>query len=1246
MSRITQLSLAAFLLASFAVCDLAHAQRRNRGSISVVFYYLKNKEVLSEISIPDESKKKIDDLSKKATFTRDQYSPFLKRIDAAKTDDEKQKIREEMSKASKDHRKKYETEALNLLSEKQRTRFWQLRFRIRGIDAIVTDEAVERLKISDKQKDKLRPVLRERGGVMYRLPRSTRGDKEKMAKLRAEWDTKVLAALTPSQRDQWKTMLGPPRASEGGKDGGKNGSKSGGTKTVDRPKTPRKRIAGTDGKYVASFDAKGAKGKRPDTNGVSNVSTQRTVSRTGEKREFSFSFENAPWKIVLEYFAKKAKLTLDGNNLPPDTFNYRDPNLYTLTEALDVINGYLIPKNYILVRRDKFLVIHNLENPVPPGIVPDVSPEEIKNYGRNEMMRVVFSIKAGVDVTEIVKDVEGMVNENYGKVQSLAAAQTVIVTDTGDKLRRIAKLLEKVVDTPEPGDLAMRAFPLQYIRATDAEEHLTTLLNALKKSTNVSFSASQQQSSDPRERFRQMMASRFGGGRGGRGGSSRGGSSRGGSSGGSSRSTRTSGDANVRVASDIRTNSVIVTASVEKIKLAEQIVKAIDVPAKEGQLVEQMQNNQPYLKSYKVRGVTATEVTKTLSVLLPEGSVINEDGRAGTIHIFGNKEVHQMAEELISEMGGSGGGVAIVSVKYNDPTAVAATLANMFINDGQSAPSIQADSRGRQLLVRGSKSQIEQIKTLVTQLEANSIARASYVDTQNGNTRRFDVPGDPAEFAKRLQQMLNGNTRNPIRVVIPKKQDDIRERETPRGGTREGVSTPRRDRKLWDRNNPYTKPVNDRVGQVQPKPKKKADESFALYSAEDGEAVKKLAAAEKQPANASQPKPTGAPVNIFVQNGQLVIDSDDKEALNRIQGLISAMSANYTPRTRWTVRYLQTADATEAASMVEQLMPSTTVASTASSSSNSMFAGLTSGFSGLGNSISNMTGLNTLSDSLRIIPDVRSNALWISGTSDKVRDVERLLDVLDKSDLPANMRDRVPRMIPVRYADVNEVASIVRDVYADYMQPTRSNGGGGGQQFNPLAMLMGGGRSGRGGRSGGGRSGGNTRQQAVRLTLGIDQRTGQLVVSANDTLYQQIEQMVYDLDKSAYLGETTTRVVQLKNASSATITQTLTAMHPNISITGARPTTSNRPNSNNRNPNGQPSTNGRPNNGNNDALRQMMQLRALRGAMGGGGSPTGFNRGGFGRGGSNFGRGGSSFGRGGSSFGRGGFGGFGRGGRR
>src|SRR6185312_8629248 len=64
--------------------------------------------------------------------------------------------------------------------------------------------------------------------------------------------------------------------------------------------------------------------------------------------KLSFNFRYAPWADVLKLFADENDLTLDLNDVPLGVFNYHDDQQYTMTEALDILNGYLISKGYIL----------------------------------------------------------------------------------------------------------------------------------------------------------------------------------------------------------------------------------------------------------------------------------------------------------------------------------------------------------------------------------------------------------------------------------------------------------------------------------------------------------------------------------------------------------------------------------------------------------------------------------------------------------------------------------------------------------------------------------------------------------------------------------------------------------------------------------------------------------------------------------------------------------------------------------
>jgi type II secretory pathway component GspD/PulD (secretin) len=218
-----------------------------------------------------------------------------------------------------------------------------------------------------------------------------------------------------------------------------------------------------------------------------------------------------------------------------------------------------------------------------------------------------------------------------------------------------------------------------------------------------------------------------------------------------------------------------------------------------------------------------------------------------------------------------------------------------------------------------------------------------------------------------------------------------------------------------------------------------------------------------------------------------------------------------------------------------------------------MLGELTGGMSSMGRSLMNATGLSSAMAgalTLRIIPDARSNALYVAGPPDQVREVESMLRVLDASELPEQLRERAPHRIQVQHAEVEDVAAIVREIYKDDMTPEGQQPG---QQQNPFAMFMGGGSS-RGGSSSG--RGGQQQGRSIKLTLSVDARTNTLIVSSSESLFRQIESFVQAIDDDARAANRTVRVVDVKRSNSAAVQTALSAMHSKIKVASGGRTSS------------------------------------------------------------------------------------------
>lgn len=1025
------------------------------------------------------------------------------------------------------------------------------------------------------------------------------------------------------------------------------------------------------------------------------------VPNEDPEKPFSFSFRYAPWADVLQLFATKANLTLDLTEIPPGTFNYLDSRRYTPTEALDILNGYLLPKGFVLVRRDQFLVVANISNGIPPNLVPDVLPEDLEKRGKNELMSVLIPL-TGLDAEVAANEVKDLVGPQ-GKVSSLKNTNSIVVTDIGSNLRRIHRLLTGDGATGNR-ELTFKSVPLKHITAAEAERTVRRLFG-LPTSTATTTSSSSSPSRDERSRWED------------RGRDDRGRDPREQQPPQTSRpSTTTNALASkLQVTAETRTNSLLIAAPATLLPTVEELIKSIDVDR--GADGRPLAGESPVsLRVYQVTSSDLTQVVRTISTLMP-GTVVGEDARYGKIFIQATETEHGEIDRLVKQLAGdASSSVAVVNLVKLDPVAASNTLRSLFSSDGREAPSIEPDAYGNRLMIRGTPDQLAQVKSLLAELGEDGTGNAKRT-TGQGMVRSLTLGGrDPEEVLQLMQKVWAATDESPIRIVVPSARNPVRELKTPGARKIEPTQTPApRQPDLTtgvpvDRS-PVSQAASSPVaaatpatrgslltvsrtsrpaqavrvaavledeavdlegdGTLSPTEKDtKGPEGIPQESA-DAETPANEAAASNEVVGDASPGATPSRtkpqvskeaegkatlkavppgVSMTVNGDEIIMTSPDTTALDRLEELFGTLAESIPARTRWTIFYLRTADATETATMLERLFPQSSVTASSAADSGGMFGGFSSGFSSMGKSMLGATGLDSLGSSsqpVRIITDTRANALFVSGPTDKIREIEQMLEILDADELPQNARDRLPRSIAVNYADVEEVASIVNEVFKDKLESPqampgggqRGGRGGGGGDFNPLAMMM--------GQMGGGAQGRGA-QRGPEMTLGVDTRTSHLVVSANDSLFQQVSELVTDLDQRAKDARQTIRVITLDKADPAVLSQSISSLMPKVSVSGSNRTRPSRSSTGSGGNSSQPQQDQPQQQPNSDDIRRIMEqrMRERMGSGGGGAAPSGGGFGGGGFGGGNSGFGGGGRGQGGGGRGGGGnTGGGGRGGR-
>jgi len=1232
---------------------------------------LGNETTRSELAMTPEQQQKLNALSESLRSNGGiQFGDFRQRLQAAQSEEDRNQIRAEMSHRFEELQKQTDAQVKEILTPAQVERLEELRLQREGPMALVREpELATEFGLSEAQKEQLQKLTDERMSSWFGMRGAS---EEERQHLRDEWNQKYMAVLTPEQQERWTKRLGAPVASvtpTGTPASAAAASPESSPAMVSGTPVAAPAAASPSASSVAPAAADPSKANSLSTNepvvsfrstesgtektssaasGSENTPGGNSTNSTGEKK-FSFNFRYAPWGDVLRLFAAEAGLSLDLNALPPGTFNYYDQGRYTPTEALDILNGYLLPKGYCLVRRDDFLVCLNIDQPIPPSLIPVVGPDELDQRGKNELLTVIFPLE-GVDVEQVAAEVND-IKGPQGKVVGLKTINSVLVMDIGSNLRRVRDLLIDVTARGGPNDVTFKAYPLQNIPVSDAEVIVRSLLGLSTGVTNVSSNTE-----DRRRDLRDPRSSR---------------DSR------DSRSAPVPGDRSAstvaaRITIDGRTNQLLVTATLAQHQLVEQTLKTIDVAGDPSQFSPT--STRPYLKVYTVSSSDAREVTKTIDALMP-GIVVNEDARNRKVHILASPEQHRQVETLIAQMDGLGGAqqMAVIPLSTLDPMSVAGTLRSMFSQDGTSAPTVEADLYGRQIMVRGTVEQLAQVRALLNQLGEDGTGQSAR--TGQGRIRTLQLGGrDPAELIPMLERMWNTRDGSSIRVtnppgtrrpgsIVPSTQESpgAERPSAQRSGTGSAVpsvrtfTTVRRTIPLHlatqtqsdpshtqDDSSQTSRPdVSQETGPATPDASKQSDGSQVSGSPKtsggsktsgspnasdsDVEAaleafLKRAEAAGRREAGDS---PSGRPgpsrsgqkdsaadpadgntadVNITVMGDELIITSSDPEQLNELERLLSQAMQALPPRITWTVYPLQAADATEAANMLKLLFPGSTVTVSSSSTSSGMLGALGGSAASLGSSLMDAAGLNSLASTqqLRMIPDTRLNALFVAGPAAQVNEVEEMLKVLDSTGLGADsLRDKMSRIIPVNFADAQDVYGIVKEVYKNYIDPPRTS-----ENVNPLAMLA----AGRGGRNGA-----ETPPPAAKLAIGVDTNTSQLIVWADEPLFREIETLVQSLDQAAEEARRTIRVIPLENTNSAVMQTALGSLIPRIKIstTGSRPSTTSTPSSGTPIPS--PSASG--GSSDRDRMRQFFEQRMRDGGgFGGRGGSDGSSRGFGGRG--------------------------------
>ncbi|RMF89093.1 MAG: hypothetical protein D6741_18330, partial [Planctomycetota bacterium] len=437
-----------------------------------------------------------------------------------------------------------------------------------------------------------------------------------------------------------------------------------------------------------------------------------TSTLPGEDVELRFNFRYQPWDEVIEWLADQAGLSLVMDAPPPGTFNYVDDRSYTPAEAIDLLNSVLLLKGYVLIRRDRMLIVINTEDGIPENLIDTVSLDELDDRGEYEMVSVLFQLRR-LTPEQAEAEVSKLLGPQ-GKITVLPNSRQLFVTDTAGRLRTIRKVIEASENPTLVAGSEVRTFDLN---PNLVEQTLTVL--------------------------RQLL--------------------------GIAPDQTASEDGTFRFALDPTGHRLLVTGTPEVLDRVEEILREVD-PSTTGGAMAALSAT-PQLEVFPVTSAdpeSVLQVVQTLMAGIPDVRLAL-DPETGNLIAWARPAQLATIRATLDQMQEDSRLVEVIPLRVVDPQVAVLAINKLFGIDTESTedknvPTVDADLSTRQLLVRGSRSQIEQIRELLEKMGETTDAVASPA----GAIRTIPMSVDEAQtLLKQIQEIWPQMGENRLQLVTP-----------------------------------------------------------------------------------------------------------------------------------------------------------------------------------------------------------------------------------------------------------------------------------------------------------------------------------------------------------------------------------------------------------------------------------------------------------------------------------------------
>ncbi len=812
------------------------------------------------------------------------------------------------------------------------------------------------------------------------------------------------------------------------------------------------------------------------------------------KLRFSFKYEL--WGDVIEWFAEECDLSLLMDTPPQGSLNYTDPREYTPAQAIDLLNSVLLTKGYTLVRREKMLYVVNLEDGIPPNLVTEVLEDDLDELGEYELVRCLFTLQS-VNAEDAREEISRLLGPQ-GSVNVIMSSNQLSITETAGRLRSFRSILQQGERQNASALGKARLVPLQHVRAVQIIAAWRKLMG-LTDEDNATL------------------------------------------------------DGSLRVSQGKSSRELLVSGKPNSLSEFEALVKLLDVPNGAGPL------DTPQLEVYPLASADPESVLQVMETLLEGVDEVRlaTDDKTGSLVALARPAEHEVIRSTMRQLTSDPRKVEVIRLRAIDPQLAMLSIEKLFGppsgseeegSGASKAPIVDADPVTRSLMIRGSESQIEDIRTLLSKMgESDDLEARNGLTGRGGNLRVIPIDAATARRAmKQLNTIWPTVRKNQIRTVSP--ASSIR-------GIRMGVPKERIENERESGAGFEAESDMAEEADVTSRPVAAATRFVSNELDEDSESnVEETPELEVEPLNEEDAEENLPEVIVTIGEQGLLIASEDTQALDEFEELFRTLSDRLFAGSReLTIFYLRYAKAEVAGEFVKQFVGGASSGSGGGTLLGNIAGAALGGGSG-GGIIGSLLGVGggsstsvSLSKGTSVIADPRLNALVVQATPKELDFIEQLLKAIDKASSPQIIETVPrPRAIPVFNTNAEDVAEVVRSIYA-----TRMNGGRGssGRQRQPspedfLKAMT--------GQKNTGKQISEAIGEQVGITISVDSRRNALIVIAPESLFNEIRDLVEELDFAKPGLEETVRYGSVSGASPEIVRSALESLMEESAVEAAR----------------------------------------------------------------------------------------------